>query len=141
MSFRKDLTACIVAHGVPYVAQTTTGMWKDLVNKVKKALAVDGPAFINVLVPCPLGWGFPSDKTIEMAQLAVECNFWPLYEVEDGRYQLTYRPKEVGSLMEWFRLQTRFRHLFRPENEGTLKELQVDTYKSFERLLELCELH
>lgn len=141
VSFRKDLTACIVAHGVPYVAQTTTGMWKDLVNKVKKALAVDGPAFINVLVPCPLGWGFPPDKTIEMAQLAVECNFWPLYEVEDGRYQLTYRPKEVRPLMDWLKLQIRFRHLFKPENEGVLKELLVDIDKSLERLLGLCELH
>lgn len=138
-SFRKDLTACIAAHNVPYVAQAVPSMWKDLINKVQKALAVDGPAFINVLCPCPLGWGYPGDKTVEMAKHAVETNFWPLYEVEDGKWRLTYRSKEQKPLMEWLKLQSRFKHLFRPENEGILKELQENVDKNFEKLSGMCE--
>ncbi len=138
-TFRKDLTACIVAHNVPYVAQATPSMWKDLITKVQKALAVEGPAFINLLSPCPLGWGFPGDRTIEMAKLAVETNFWPLYEVEDGKYRLTHKPKETKPLTEWLKLQVRFRHLFKPGNEEILEDLQKNVDEEFKKLLRMCE--
>ncbi|MDO8886238.1 thiamine pyrophosphate-dependent enzyme [Candidatus Oleimmundimicrobium sp.] len=135
---RKNLTACVAAHDVPYVAQASPAFWKDLVRKSTKAFEADGPAFLNVIAPCPRGWRHPSDQTLRIAKLAVETCFWPLYEVENGEWKLTYKPKEKKPLVEWFKTQGRFKHLFKPENEHLLEELQEKVDKDWEKLLKLC---
>ena len=53
---RKDLAAVMAAHNIPYVAQTAISNWQDVHKKAKKAFEVEGPAFINILSPCPRGW-------------------------------------------------------------------------------------
>jgi pyruvate ferredoxin oxidoreductase beta subunit len=137
--FRKDLTRCIVAHNIPYAAQAAPSHWRDLVSKVQKALAVDGPSFINILAPCPRGWRHSPDQSIEISRLAVETCFWPLYEVEDGKWKVTYRPKEVRPLTDWTKIQGRFRHLNKPGNKYILEELQAKVSKDWEDLLKRCE--
>ncbi len=135
---RKDLTKILVAHNIPYVAQTTPFHWRDLATKVRKALDVDGPAFINVLMPCTVGWHFDPEKAIEMAKNAVETNFWPLFEVEDGVYKINHRPKERLPIEEWLKPQGRFRHLFKPGNEETVAELQRWVDAEWAKLLKLA---
>jgi len=105
-----------------YVAQSATipNRWGELINKVRKALEVPGPSFINVLASCNRGWRHNIDETLELTQLAVDTCYWPLYEVVNGEYRLTYKPKEKKPVAEWLKRQGRFRHLFRPENEGIL---------------------
>ncbi len=137
---RKDLTKILVAHNIPYVAQTTPFHWRDLQAKVAKALAVDGPAFLNVLMPCTVGWGFDQAKGIELAKQAVETNFWPLFEVENGVYKLTYKPKEDRPpIVDWLKQQVRFKHLFKPGNEGILEEIQRWVDDEFAKIVKLCE--
>lgn len=136
--YRKDLSAVMVAHEIPYVAQASPSNWNDLVTKVKKALAVDGPAFMNIIQPCVLGWKYPSDQSIELAKLAVDTCFWPLYEVEEGEYKLTYRPKEKKPVEDWLKRQGRFRHLFKPENTEILKDIQDDIDTRWAKLLAKC---
>jgi pyruvate ferredoxin oxidoreductase beta subunit len=136
--FRKDLTATIIAHNIPYVAQASPSNWNDLVTKVQKALSIEGPAFMNIIAPCHRGWRFEMEETIELAQLAVDTCFWPLFEVENGEWKLTYKPKEKFPLKEWLSRQGRFGHLFKPENEGILDELQADVDKKWEELLWYC---
>jgi len=137
--FRKDLTGCMAAHKIPYVAQASPAYWNDLVTKVEKALAVDGPSFINIISPCPLGWRFEPNITVDMARLPVETCFWPLYEVINGNeWKLTYRPKEKKPLTEWLKPQGRFKHLFRPDNEGILKKLQDRVDSDWQVLLKKC---
>ena len=138
--FRKDLTSIVVAHDIPYVAQSATipSRWGELINKVRKALEVPGPSFINVLASCNRGWRHNIDETLELTQLAVDTCYWPLYEVVNGEYRLTYKPKEKKPLSEWLKRQGRFRHLFRSENEGTLKRLQEKVDQDWERLLKKC---
>ncbi len=137
---RKDLTACMVAHEIPYVAQTTPAHWRDLNAKAEYAFSIDGPKFMNVLAPCRLGWGFPMELTMEMCRLAADTCFWPLYEVVDGRYKLTYTPREKKPIEDFLKLQTRFRHLFRPENEHVIAEIQQEVDRKWERLQKLCKL-
>src|SRR5690606_33633487 len=137
--YRKDLTAIMVAHNVPYVAQTSVSHWNDLCTKVQKALAVDGPSFINVLTPCRLGWGFNPEDTIELAREAVNTCFWPLYEVENGVYKLTYKPKEKKPVIDWLKKQGRFRHLFKAGNEEILAEIQKYVDEEWEKLLQKCQ--
>lgn len=136
--FRKDLTASIIAHNIPYVAQASPSNWNDLVTKVEKALAIDGPAFMNIVAPCHRGWRYEMPATIEMAQLAVDTCFWPLFEVENGAWKLTYKPREKLPLKDWLSKQGRFRHLFTPENEHVLDELQDAVDQRWEELLWRC---
>jgi len=137
--FRKNLTEIVVAHGAPYVAQAIPSSWTDFTRKVRKALDTEGPTFINVLSPCPLGWRYPTNKTIEIARLAVECKFWPIYEVENGEYKLNYRPRKEVSVKEWLQLQGRFAHLFTPKNEHIIGEIQEDVDRRWEKLLQKCK--
>ncbi len=135
---RKDLTAIMAAHNIPYVAQASPSHWRDLIRKAENGLSVDGPAFLNVLSPCPRGWPSETDKTIEIARLAVETNYWPLFEVEDGKWRLTYKPRKKVPLEDWLRMQGRFRHLFKPENAAVLEELKAFVDAQWRALLERC---
>jgi len=123
---RKNLTEIVVAHNIPYAAQASPAYHMDLIKKVQKALAVNGPSFINVLSPCPRGWRYPAEKSIEIAKLAVLTGFWPLYEVENGKYRITYKPKKKRPLREFLEAQGRFRHLLREENKHIVEELEKE---------------
>ncbi len=136
--FRKDLSSIMVAHKIPYVAQASPSHWQDLTKKVEKALEIKGPKFMNILMPCTLGWRFMPNKGIEIAKLAVETNFWPLYEVENGNYKLTYKPKEKKPLTEFIKTQGRFSHLNKEQNKYIIDELQAQVDKEWEALLKKC---
>lgn len=135
---RKDLTYIMTAHKIPYVAQGSISHWRDLVKKASKAFEVDGPAFLNVLSPCPRGWRYDSKLTINIAKEAVTSNFWPLYEVENGNWKLTYKPKEKTPIENWLKKQGRFKHLFKPENMHIIDEIQNYIDKDWENLLKRC---
>lgn len=132
---RKDLTAIIVAHNIPYVAQATVGYHMDLIRKAEKAFATPGAKFINVLQPCRLGWAYKPELTMEVSRLAVQTGMWPIYEVENGKYKLSLKPKEKKPIVEFLKLQDRFRHLFRPGNEQLLADLQAEVDRNWDELL------
>ena len=134
---KKDLTAIMVAHELPYVAQAIAGNWNDLITKVQKALAADGPTFINVLQPCRLGWGYKPEETLALGRLAVETCMWPIFEVVHGEYKISSKPKEKKPIVEFLKPQARFKHLFRPENADLLASLQAEVDARWERLLKL----
>ncbi len=108
----KDVARIMAAHEIPYVATTIVGFpLLDLVNKVRKGLAVKGPAFVMALCPCPKGWIFDPKDTIKMARLAVDTGMWMLYEVEYGQFKLTYKPTTRKPVSEYIKAQGRFAHL------------------------------
>ena len=136
---QKDLTAVMVAHDIPYAAQSIPGRWRDLTSKAAKAFEIEGPAFLNVLTPCPLGWGCDSAMTVEIGMLAADTCFWPLYEVEHGEYRLTYRPKEKKPVEEYLEPQGRFRHLFKGDEGAAVRQkIQEWVDHKWERLLQRC---
>jgi pyruvate ferredoxin oxidoreductase beta subunit len=135
---RKDLTAIMAAHNIPYVAQASISHWKDLTDKAEKAFATEGPAFLNVFSPCPRGWRTPYNMTAEIAKLAVQTTFWPLFEVVDGEWRVTVKVANKKPVADFFRPQGRFKHLFKPENADLLAELQADVDRNYERLLNRC---
>ncbi len=135
---RKDLTQIMAAHGIPYVAQASISHWKDLTAKAEKAFAVEGPAFLNVFAPCPRGWRIPYNKTVEIAKLAVQTGFWPLYEVEDGVFRQTVKVHNKKPIEEFLKPQGRFKHLFKPENAELLAEIQGDVDRAYDALLGRC---
>ena len=128
---KKPIADIIVAHKAPYVATVTPAHWVDLMRKVKKALSIEGPKFIHALSPCPRGWRYDSDLSIEIAKLAVDTCYFPLWEYENGVWRLTDRslviarnPKLKKPITEFLKVQARFKHLLRPENAYVVKKLQ-----------------
>lgn len=137
--FRKDLTDIMVSHNIPYVAQTTfIKNFKDLHEKSERAIYKKGPAFVNVLAPCPRGWRYDTAELMEICRLAVETCFWPMFEVEDGEWRLSYRPKNKLPIEEFLRPQGRFKHLFKPGNEHMIEDIQKEVDRRWEGLLSKC---
>ena len=136
--WRKDLTRIIANHDIPFVAQAAVHSWKDLMTKVRQADAAGGPTFINVLSPCDRGWRFETKDTIAISRLAADTCMWPLYEVDNGRWKLNYRPREKKPITEWLKSQGRFAHLLRPENQHVVEEIQSRVDKEWENLLQRC---
>ncbi|HWB22072.1 MAG TPA: thiamine pyrophosphate-dependent enzyme [Gaiellaceae bacterium] len=136
---RKDMTAIAIGHHVPYVAQGIASHWHDLSMKVERAAAVDGPSFLNVLTDCPVGWGHEPRFGNGILDTAVESLFWPLYEVDRGRYRLTYLPERPVPIEKWIESQVRFKHLLRPENRGHVEEIQAQIDSEWAELLARCE--
>jgi pyruvate ferredoxin oxidoreductase beta subunit len=135
---RKDMTAIAVAHHIPYVAQAAASHWDDLSRKAERAAHADGPAFLNVLTACPVGWGHEPREFKRLIDAAVDSCFWPLYEVADGRYRLTHRPETIVPVEEWLRGQKRFAHLLEPEHADLLAHVQAQVLDEWERLVERC---
>lgn len=135
---RKNLTDIMIAHGLKYVAQASPHDPRDLVRKASRALATPGPSFLNILAPCPRGWRSDGAETVELAREAVNTGYWPLFEVEDGEYRLTYRPRIKKDIVPWLKRQGRFAHLFKPGNEETLHNLQAWVDSEWEKLLRKC---
>ena len=141
MQSRKDLTKIMVSHHLPYVAQTIGYMnFKDLYEKSEKAIYTKGATFLNVMAPCPRGWGYPTDMLMQINKLAVETCYWPLYEVIDGKYKINYKPAKKLPIEEFLRPQKRFKHMFKPGNEWMIEEFQKEVDARWQELLDLEEI-
>jgi len=108
---RKSMVKIMAAHNIPYTATASISYPMDYIKKVQKAASVKGPAFIDLIAPCPTGWGFDHSNTIEMGKLAVQTGAWPLYEVEKGKFQLTFSPAKLLPIEKYMEGQRRFSHL------------------------------
>ena len=135
---RKDMTAIAAAHHIPYVAQACGAYWHDLSVKGRAGGAAEGPAFLNVLTDCPVGWGHEPRLAPAIVDAAVETCFWPLYEVVDGRYRLTYDPAKRMPVEDWLAGQKRFAHLLRPENRPLVDEIQAPIDADWDALVARC---
>jgi pyruvate ferredoxin oxidoreductase beta subunit len=135
---RKDMTAIAIAHHIPYVAQAVASHWHDLSVKVERAASVEGPSFLNVLTDCPIGWVHEPRLGNHILDTAVESLFWPLFEVDGGRYRLTYTPERPVPVETWLESQGRFAHLLRPENRGVVEQIQAQVDADWADLLARC---
>ncbi len=133
---KKDLPQIAAAHGIPYVAVASVGYPMDMDRKIRKALSIRGPKYVQIHVPCPLGWGTESSKTMDYARLAVNTGLYPLYEIENGVTTVQRIPKRVP-VEEYMKGQVRFRHLF--EGEGRKQEI-AEIQKIADRNIEVYNL-
>ena len=139
MQNRKDLAAIIAAHDVPYVGQSTLlGNFKDLHTKAEKAIYTEGACFLNVMAPCPRGWRYPTEDIMEICKLGVETCYWPLFEVDHGKWILNYEPKKKLPIEDFLRPQGRFKHLFKKGNEDLLVQFQAEVDRRWEELQFRC---
>jgi pyruvate ferredoxin oxidoreductase beta subunit len=108
---KKNMVAIAAAHNIPYVATACPSYRFDLMKKVRKGAEIKGPTYVHILSPCPTGWRYGSNLTIEIGQLAVQTGIFPLYEIENGRYRLNADPPKLKPIGEYLKLQGRYRHL------------------------------
>lgn len=132
---KKDLLNIMAAHGSPYVAQVAPNKWKDMNAKIKKAIDTEGPTFINAMSACTTEWKFDPNDTIDISDLAVDSLVFPLYEILNGHeLRITYRPKKIIPVRDYLAAQGRFKHLFKPENEHVIEQIQKDVDTRWEML-------
>lgn len=129
-TWKKDMPAIAAAHNIPYVATCAPSHYIDLMNKVRKAALIRGPAYLHIFSPCPTGWRYPSDLSIEISRLAVQTGVFPLYEVLNGQYRITVKVPRRKPVEQYLKLQRRFRHL----TKDTIKEIQEHVDKNMVKL-------
>lgn len=122
---KKDMPAIALAHKVPYVATASVAYPVDLRKKVKRALEVNGPSYIQVNAPCITGWTFEAGTTVELSRLAVETGLWPLLEWADGELEGVKKIRRPKPVEEYLKIQGRYKHLFKkPDGSDAIKEIQ-----------------
>jgi len=127
---KKDMTAIVAAHGVPYIAAACVSFPEDLRKKVRTAAGMKGFRFIHILVPCPTGWLHAAKDTVKMGRLAVLSRVFSLYEIFNGR---DYRLSPMGAkipVTEYLSGQGRFKGLT-PEQQEII---QRDVDRQWKRL-------
>ncbi|MHA1894750.1 MAG: 3-methyl-2-oxobutanoate dehydrogenase subunit beta [Candidatus Helarchaeota archaeon] len=120
---KKDLPGIMAAHKIPYVATASVSHIKDLYEKFKKAKEIRGFKFIHILAPCPPGWRYDSNLTVDMAKKAVATGMWVLYEIENGI--LTLSPPSKPKLKK----QNRLPITDYIKNQGRFKKMSEDDIK------------
>lgn len=123
---KKNLPAIMAAHGVPYVAVTSIGYPADFTKKIRKALSIEGPKYIQVHATCTPGWGIDSAESIETLRLAVETAMYPLFEYENGEVTSVHKIKDRKPVREYLEKQKRFSHLFKmPGGDREIEKIQA----------------
>lgn len=109
---KKDIVSVVAAHHIPYAATASVAYPSDIRKKVRRGMEIEGPAFLHIHAPCPLGWGHDGSRTIELARLAVQTGLFPVIELERGGVAGVMPIRKPRPVTDYLSLQTRFRHLF-----------------------------
>jgi pyruvate ferredoxin oxidoreductase beta subunit len=132
VTWKKNMPAIAAAHNIPYVATACPSYPFDLMEKVEKAAATPGPAYVHILSVCPTGWRCSTDLTIRIGRLAVETGIFPLYEVEEGKYKLNFDFPQLKPVTDYMKLQGRFRHL----SQDIIEKIQKRVTAEYQALKE-----
>ena len=129
---KKPMPEIANAHGIPYVATASIGFPQDLQRKIKKALSIKGPKYIQIHVPCPLGWRHEPAMTYQVGKLAVETGLFPLIEYENGKLAAVRKLNPPRPVVEYLKVQGRFKHLLNnPEAIQKVQEVADDNIQKY----------
>jgi pyruvate/2-oxoacid:ferredoxin oxidoreductase beta subunit len=135
-TFRKNMMEIVAAHRIPYAATCSIAHLEDLVKKVEKAKNCGGTAYLHILTPCPTGWGYEPDQTVNVCRLAVQTNAWPLFEVIKGtEYHLTQKVAKPVPVVDYLKAQHRFAKIT-PEQ---MTEFQATVDKEYALLVKRAQ--
>jgi len=134
-TWKKNMPAIAAAHNIPYVATASPAYHLDMMNKIRRAAAIPGPAYLHVYAPCPTGWRMKSELAVESARFAVKSRVFPLYEVVDGQYILNQKVDKPLPLADYLKPQGRFRHL----SEEDIAQISERVNREYEHLVKLAE--
>ncbi len=134
---KKDLVRIMAAHRIPYTATASVGYPEDFIAKVRKAKEIQGTTFLHIFSPCPPGWKSQPEESIQLARLAVNTCYFPVYEIENGeKYTVNKVIKKPRPVKEFLEQQGRFRHL----TEEQVNRIQKNVIDSYNGLLKKAGL-
>jgi len=139
---KKNVPAIMAAHGIPYVATCCAAYPLDLYTKIKKAMTISGTKYIHILAPCPPGWGYDPKDTVKIGKLAVETGVYDLYEIINGKFNLTgasrklLEKRKLVPVKEYMKLQSRFRVMTDGQINKVQNEIDERWNSYFERIKE-----
>ncbi len=136
---KKDIISIVAAHHIPYAATASVAYPSDIRKKVRRAMAVDGPTFLQIHCPCPLGWGFEGEQSIDVARLAVQTGLFPVIELERGGIAGAMPIRNPRPVTDYLKQQQRFRHLFTDDTRA--KEELEHIQAIADHNIEIYELH
>ncbi|HKZ41309.1 MAG TPA: hypothetical protein VJ044_10135, partial [Candidatus Hodarchaeales archaeon] len=147
--YSKDIMQIMIGHDIPYAATASPAYPKDFIEKVRKGLDVDGPAFILIDSPCPRGHRFDSHLTLEISRLGIDTCIFPIYDVVKGEYHLGKPSMKIArdpdkfkkEVISYFQAQGRFKHLFSHEKGKTIiDEIQAYIDRKWNLLLRMANV-
>lgn len=122
--FKKPVPEIALAHSIPYVATASVAYPLDIQKKVKKALSIKGPKYIQIHVPCPLGWRHEPQETVPVSKLAIDTGLYPIFEYENGQLSSVRKIAKIVPVEEYLKIQGRFKHLLNsPEQIKLVQEI------------------
>ena len=141
IKWAKPLPEIMAAHGIPTFTASPF-YHRDLMSKVQAGLKHDGPVFILVDSPCNLGQRYEPNISLEVTKLAVQTCFFPLYTTYQDEWELTSESSRIANnpdrkvpVVDYLKIQGRFKHLFKPEWKDKLVEIQETIDDRWERLI------
>ena len=138
--FPKDMPQIMAAAGIPYVATVAESHPTDFIKKAAKAAAYAkdyGRAYVRALSACPLNWNDNPADEAKVIEAAVASCYFPLYEVEQGKTNLTFDPTRMNkkiSIEEWMAMMGRTKHMKKEEYQDVVGIIQEEVDRRFERL-------
>ena len=135
LQHKKDLPAIMAAHNISYLATCSASYPLDLYDKISKAKNMKGTKYIHIHIPCPPGWGFDTSYTIKLGRLAVQAGIFDLYEITNGKFNLTsdsrknLEKKDLKPVKDYFKAQTRFK----PLDDLEISKMQKQIDEKWER--------
>lgn len=143
--FHKDMPQLMAATNIPYVATVAESNPMDFIKKAAKAADYakkEGCAYVKAISACPLNWNDPPNKERRVVGAAVDCCYFPLYEVERGITTLSYNPEQNGKkipVLDWLSMMGRTKHLKKEEYKEVVESLQNEVDRRFKCLLAKSE--
>ncbi len=138
--FHKDMPQIMAATGIPYVATVAESNPTDFIKKAAKAAyyaKTTGTAYVKALSACPLNWSDVPATERRVIEAAVNCCYFPLYEVEQGKTTLSYDPEKQGKkipVAEWFAMMGRTKHLIRDEYKEIVESIQMEIDRRYDEI-------
>ena len=142
---QKDMPKIMAATGIPYVATVAESNPTDFLKKAAKAAhyaKTTGTAYVKAISACPLNWNDKPATERRVIEAAVNCCYFPLYEVEQGVIRLSYDPEKTGKkipVLDWLSMMGRTKHLQKEEYADVVERLQRETDRRFYELKKRAE--
>ena len=138
--FHKDMPMIMAAANIPYVATVAESNPADFIKKAAKAKAYAdeyGTAYVKALSACPLNWNDRPNLERKVIAAAVDCCYFPLFEIENGITYLSYNPERSNKkipVADWFTMMGRTKHLTGEEYVEVTESIQAEIDRRWERL-------
>ncbi|MGL4209891.1 MAG: thiamine pyrophosphate-dependent enzyme, partial [Candidatus Adiutrix sp.] len=134
-TWKKDMPAIAAAHNIPYVATASPAFHLDMMNKIRRAAAIPGPAYLHIYAPCPTGWRMKSELAVESARQVVNSRIFPLYEIIDGQYIINKKVAKPLPVADYLKAQGRFKHL----TPDDIEQITERVNREYEHLIKMAE--